>query len=68
MPADVASAVPAIEVRPPDLGRWAAGNTGIPYAWRFEAVRPGPTVLLQALTHGNEVEHGKFVRCRHDVT
>ena len=46
---------PAIEVEFPDLGRWAAGNTGIPYVWRFAAERPGPRVTIQALTHGNEV-------------
>ena len=46
---------PAIEVEFPDLARWAAGNTGIPYVWRFAAERPGPRVTIQALTHGNEV-------------
>jgi predicted deacylase len=47
--------VPAIEVAFPDLSRWAEGNTGLPYAWSFAAARAGPHVLLQALTHGNEV-------------
>jgi predicted deacylase len=46
---------PDIEVAFPDLGRWAAGNAGIPYVWTFAAERAGPHVLLQALTHGNEV-------------
>ena len=46
---------PAIEVAFPDLGRWATGNTGIPYVWTFGTERAGPHVLLQALTHGNEV-------------
>jgi len=46
---------PPIEVEFPDLERWQAGNTGIPYVWRFEAGRPGPRVTIQALTHGNEV-------------
>lgn len=44
-----------IDVEFPDLGRWAAGNTGIPYVHTFAATAPGPHVLLQALTHGNEV-------------
>lgn len=48
-------ATPAIEVKFPDLARWAPGNTGIPYVWRFDAARPGPTALVQGLTHGNEV-------------
>ena len=47
--------LPAIEVAFPDLGRWARGNAGLPYAWTYTAERPGPHVLLQALTHGNEV-------------
>ena len=46
---------PAIEVAFPDLDRWAAGNTGIPYVWTFGSERAGPHVLVQALTHGNEV-------------
>jgi predicted deacylase len=47
--------VPAIEIEFPDITRWAAGNTGIAYVWRFAATQPGPHVTLQALTHGNEV-------------
>jgi len=37
------------------LGAHASGNTGIPYAWSFGNSRAGPEVLVQALTHGNEV-------------
>ncbi len=46
---------PAIDVPFPKLERWAAGNTGIPYVFTFHAATDGPHVLLQALTHGNEV-------------
>jgi predicted deacylase len=46
---------PVIEVAFPNLDRWAAGNTGIPYVWTFGSKRAGPHVLVQALTHGNEV-------------
>ena len=49
-----AAALP-IEVPFPDIRRWAAGNTGVPYVWRFASDRPGPQVTVQALTHGNEV-------------
>ena len=49
------SSVPPIEVALPELSRWADGNTGIRYVWTFSGKRPGPHVLLQALTHGNEV-------------
>ena len=48
-------ASPPIEVSFPDLSRWAAGNTGLPYVFTFAASRPGPHLLVQALTHGNEV-------------
>src|SRR4029077_21217795 len=44
-----------IEVAFPDIARWAAGNAGIPYVWRFDSERAGPRVTIQALTHGNEV-------------
>ena len=46
---------PAIEVPFPDISRWEAGNTGIPYVWTFASPEPGPHVVVQALTHGNEV-------------
>ena len=46
---------PAIEVAFPNLDRWAAGNAGIPYVTTFVSDTAGPHVLLQALTHGNEV-------------
>ncbi|MDQ2962486.1 MAG: succinylglutamate desuccinylase/aspartoacylase family protein [Pseudomonadota bacterium] len=49
------AAVPPIEVAFPDLAAHAAGNRGIPYAWTFAAGRTGPHVLVQALTHGNEI-------------
>jgi predicted deacylase len=51
----VTAPLPPIEVEFPDLGRWAAGNTGVPYVWTYSAERAGPHVVLQALTHGNEV-------------
>jgi predicted deacylase len=46
---------PRIEVSFPDLSAYACGNTGIPFVWTYAAPSPGPHVLIQALTHGNEV-------------
>ena len=43
-----------IELSAPDL-KAAAGNTGIPYLTTFDSQRPGPHVLVNALTHGNEL-------------
>jgi len=45
---------PVFEVLPRDLTSYRAGNTGIPYVHRFDSGRPGPHVLVNALTHGNE--------------
>lgn len=45
---------PAFEVLPRDLTAYRAGNTGVPYVHRFNSGRPGPHVLVNALTHGNE--------------
>jgi predicted deacylase len=47
--------LPCVDVELPDIARWARGNTGIPYVWRFASGAAGPHVTVQALTHGNEV-------------
>lgn len=47
--------LPRIDVAFPDIEPWRAGNTGIPFVWRFDSARAGPRVTIQALTHGNEV-------------
>jgi predicted deacylase len=44
-----------IEVAFPDIRPHAGGNTGIPYVHSFDSGVPGPHVMLNALTHGNEV-------------
>jgi predicted deacylase len=46
---------PLLQVLPRDLRAYRAGNTGIDYVHRFESGRPGPHVLINALTHGNEI-------------
>lgn len=46
--------LPAFEVLPRDLSPYRQGNTGIDYVHRFDSGRPGPHVLVNALTHGNE--------------
>ena len=43
-----------IEIRPPDIRGYRQGNTGVDYVHVWDAGRPGPTVMVQALTHGNE--------------
>ena len=44
-----------IETEFPDIRQWQAGNTGLPYVWRFESDVVGPHVCVNALVHGNEV-------------
>ncbi|MDM0007087.1 succinylglutamate desuccinylase/aspartoacylase family protein [Variovorax sp. J22G73] len=44
-----------LEVLPRDISAYRQGNTGIDYVHRFESGRPGPHVLVNALTHGNEI-------------
>jgi succinylglutamate desuccinylase len=46
---------PSIDIPVPDIARWQAGNTGVPYVWRFDAPISGPRITIQALTHGNEI-------------
>lgn len=45
----------SFEVLPRDISAYREGNTCIDYVHRFESGRPGPHVLVNALTHGNEV-------------
>lgn len=43
-----------LELLPRDLEPYRRGNTGIDWVHRFASGRPGPHVLVNALTHGNE--------------
>jgi len=53
-PPPATPAAPRLDVLPRDLSAYRAGNTGVPYVHRFESGQPGPNVLVNALTHGNE--------------
>src|SRR5205807_5302172 len=44
-----------VELTPPDIEPYRAGNTGVEYVTSFVASEPGPHVLVTALTHGNEI-------------
>lgn len=46
---------PQLEITPPDISRYAKGNTGIDYAHRFDSDVPGPNLLISAIIHGNEI-------------
>jgi predicted deacylase len=59
LPSDRERLVPepnyAIELTPPDIEPYRAGNTGVEYVSTFDSSSPGPHVLVTALTHGNEI-------------
>ncbi|SAK61766.1 succinylglutamate desuccinylase / aspartoacylase family protein [Caballeronia fortuita] len=44
-----------IEIAVPDISAHAAGNAGVPYVHTFDSGIDGPHVMINALTHGNEV-------------
>ena len=44
-----------IELSLPEIGPYKQGNTGVDYVHVLDSGRPGPSVMIQALTHGNEI-------------
>lgn len=44
-----------IEVAPPDITPYQYGNTGVDYITTFDSGKPGPHVMVNAITHGNEI-------------
>jgi predicted deacylase len=44
-----------VELQAPDISGWRLGNTGVDWVHRLPGAEPGPSVLIQALTHGNEI-------------
>ncbi|MDP1534152.1 MAG: succinylglutamate desuccinylase/aspartoacylase family protein [Rubrivivax sp.] len=46
---------PLFEVAQRDLSAYRQGNAGVDYVHRFDSGKPGPHVLINALTHGNEI-------------
>ena len=46
---------PLVELQAPDISRWREAGSGVDGVHVLESGRSGPTVLVQALTHGNEI-------------
>ncbi len=44
-----------VELVPPDISAYRAGNTGVEYVTTFTGPKPGPHVAVLGLTHGNEI-------------
>lgn len=45
----------SIEIHPPDIRRYKAGNTGVDYITTFSAAASGPHVMVSTIVHGNEL-------------
>ena len=43
-----------IEITPPGITAYRDGSAGVDYVHAMDSGKPGPTVMVQALTHGNE--------------
>jgi predicted deacylase len=50
-----AMTTPRVELQAPDIEPYGASNTGTPFVHRIDSGKPGPAVLIVALTHGNEI-------------
>jgi predicted deacylase len=50
-----AAPIPPVELQAPDIGRWREGGSGVDWVHELRGATPGPEVLVQALTHGNEI-------------
>jgi Succinylglutamate desuccinylase / Aspartoacylase family len=46
---------PTLEVSPPDISPYLPGNTGMEGVTTLDSGLPGPHVMVNALTHGNEL-------------
>ncbi|MDQ2779240.1 MAG: succinylglutamate desuccinylase/aspartoacylase family protein, partial [Pseudomonadota bacterium] len=46
---------PEVELSAPAIERWRASTTGVDYVHVLDTGAPGPKVMVQALTHGNEI-------------
>lgn len=45
----------AVELAAPDISAYRHGNTGVDYVTTFDSGIPGPHVMINAVTHGNEI-------------
>ena len=45
----------AVELSAPDISPYKNGNSGVEYITTFDSGKPGPHVMVNAVTHGNEI-------------
>jgi predicted deacylase len=46
---------PRVEIVPPDIAPYADSACGIPYLHVLDSGKPGPTAMISAVVHGNEL-------------
>ena len=44
-----------VDLLPPDISAYRLGNSGVEYITTFDSGKPGPHVMVNAVTHGNEL-------------
>ena len=44
-----------VELSAPDIESYRKGNTGVEFVTTFDSDKPGPHVMINAVTHGNEI-------------
>jgi hypothetical protein len=52
---DSALQAPRIELAPPDISAYRAGNTGVDFVHRFDSGVAGPHAMIAGIVHGNEL-------------
>ena len=55
MPIKVGASPYTVELSPPDIADYRRGNTGVDYVTTIDSGKPGPHVMVNAVTHGNEI-------------
>ncbi len=45
----------AVELSAPDISPYRHGNTGVDYITTFDSGKAGPHIMVNAITHGNEI-------------
>lgn len=45
----------SVNLSPPDISDYRTGNIGLDYYTTFDSGKPGPHVMVNAVTHGNEL-------------
>ena len=55
MPIKVGASPYTVELSPPDIADYRRGNTGVDYITTIDSGKAGPHVMVNAVTHGNEI-------------